>query len=114
MADGTDQSILNIFNHKDKQVYLEQYKYTTLRIRSLIQNLLSEKPESVIILQSDHGMRYNEQPFAKKEDVDRESLYILNAIYMPDKDYEGLKDNMENVDTFKILLPKIQTYKGSK
>lgn len=114
LADGTDQSIANRENYKDKEVYLEQYKYTTLRIRSLIQNLLNETPDSVIILQSDHGMRYRDQPFAKKEDIDRETHYILNAIYMPNGDYEGLEDDMENVDTFKILLPKLQSYESSK
>jgi phosphoglycerol transferase MdoB-like AlkP superfamily enzyme len=114
LADGTDQSIFNIENYKDKQVYLEQYKYTTQRIQSLIQNLLNETPDSVIILQSDHGMRYADQPFAKKEDINRESHYILNAVYMPNGDYDGLKDDMENVDTFKILLTKIQSYESSK
>lgn len=42
--------------------------------------------------------------------VEQESHYILNTIYMPNSDYDRLKNDMENIDTFKILLPKIKSW----
>ncbi|MFZ2890861.1 sulfatase-like hydrolase/transferase [Sulfuricurvum sp.] len=108
LENGEHQVIYNVQNYSDKNVYLEQYIYATNKIHDLIVDIQKKDPDGIIILQSDHGSR--SAYFANKLDVERESHYILNAIYMPNADYEGLKDDMENVDTFKILLPKIEKY----
>ena len=45
------------YNWKDDQYYLEQLQYTTKLLKQMVQNVLDNDPDSIIIVQSDHGAR---------------------------------------------------------
>lgn len=85
-------------NWKDSDVYLGQLKYSNKLILNLVKGILTNDPESVIILLSDHGYR---QPGhllklygMQHENPELEEFYsknILNAFYLGGRklDIEG-------------------------
>ena len=81
--------------------YLDYVVYTNTRIRELINTILEHDPGGVILLLGDHGYR----PAGKS---DPQKLFQnMNAVYMPDKNYNGLYDSVTNVNEFRILLNKL-------
>jgi len=56
--------------------------------------------KKIIIIQGDHGYRYYENaPVHKKFEA-------LNAIYFPNKNYEGMYKKMSHVNTYRFVLNK--------
>lgn len=105
-------------NWKNPSVYLGQLKYVSTKIISLVEEILEKDPNSIIILQSDHGLRlpihlkkwYGEEI----QDEELELFYqrnILNAVYFKGEplDIEGLSGINALVTTlnefFEINLP---------
>ena len=74
------------YNWKDKQYYLDQLIYTTGRMESICRAIIRDDPDSIIILQSDHGQRL----VANVTNLD--STNILNAVYFRGEAIEEIKD----------------------
>lgn len=100
----------------DKVGYLNQLEYANKRITELIPKIISNsKSHPIIIIQSDHGARFNiESIHSNEETLDEEDEKILqrsynnfNAFYFPDKSYEAIYDEMTPVNTFRIIFNKI-------
>ena len=53
---GEKTSLKNMYNWKDPDNYLNQYIYITSEIKKVIE-ILIKKPNTLIIIQSDHGPR---------------------------------------------------------
>lgn len=100
-------------NWKNPAVYLGQLKYVSTKIILLVEEILEKDPDSVIILQSDHGLRlpihlkkwYGEEI----QDEELELFYqrnILNAVYFKGEslDINGLSGINTLVTTFNELL----------
>lgn len=98
---------------KTPAVYLGQLKYVSNKIIELVKEIIEEDPNSVIILQSDHGLRlpihlkkwYGEEI----KDEELELFYqrnILNAVYLKGEpiDINGLSGINTLVITFNTLL----------
>ena len=84
--------------------YLDQYRYVTARIEGIIQAIISENPNCIIIVQSDHGVRWHEdcsQPH-RFEIAPEDETQILNAVYCCGRmlDIEGLTAT----NTMRLLL----------
>ena len=62
-------------DYVNKQYYLDQMIYVTGRIRAICENIISQDPDAIIVLQSDHGMRF--APNMKIVD----QTNVLNAVY---------------------------------
>ena len=64
------------------------------------------KQPPIIILQSDHGVRFGidwEKLENSNEDIIR-AYDNINAFYFPDKRYEKLYDNLTPVNTFRVVF----------
>ena len=89
-------------NWADKKYYLGQYKYITSRLQETIDFILKNNPDSIIIIQSDHGPRGGNKEMAI-EYIDQ--LNIFNAVY-----YKGEAVNIEGqsgLNTLRIVLNQL-------
>jgi hypothetical protein len=83
-----------------QDTYLGYLKYCNLRIMPVIDKILSSSiTPPIILLMSDHGFR----GFAKPADP-KYYFMNLNAIYLPDQNYDAWYDSVSNVNQFRILL----------
>ncbi len=89
------------------KIYLGHLKYTTGLLMGAIENILENDPDSVIILQSDHGVRHHrggEPPHTFiVEETDTRS--ILNTVYFSGQslDIQGLSA----VNTWRLVFNKL-------
>jgi len=91
------------------EVHVRGYRgpavYITRRIEEVIDQVLARsKVPPILILRSDHGsgLRLNMQ---SKEKTDlRERMVILNAYYFPNRDYQGLYQEITPVNSFRVVL----------
>lgn len=93
-------------NHRDKDIYLEQLIFTTQQIETLIDTLLKQYPESeppIIIIQSDHGLRYLHAD-VEKYMPENESYKILNAFLLPNYDYQSVGDDMPPIEILPLVI----------
>ncbi|MEA5015949.1 MAG: sulfatase-like hydrolase/transferase [Candidatus Limiplasma sp.] len=83
-----------------KNAYVDNLRYATNQVMRVIDNLLAIDPDSVIILQSDHGARIDletEGPFSK------EYLPILNAVYYRGETFDQI-EGLSGVNTMRAIL----------
>jgi hypothetical protein len=83
----------------EKMAYLQQTIYVNGIMKRVVDSIFAhaQKP-LVIILQGDHGYRYNDMQQAEKE------FPNLNAFYFYNKNYRLLNDSMSNVNTFRAVF----------
>jgi hypothetical protein len=83
---------------KDYRTHLAIANNVTLKS---VENILDKKPNSIIIVMSDHGFRYLMRHSA--EDTQAEQYANLCAIYFPDGNYESLNDHMTPINVFRAV-----------
>lgn len=80
--------------------YLDYLEYGNTQIRKLVDGIQANTHnKAVIILLSDHGFRGTDDPkyrFLR--------FHNLNALYLPDKQYQHWNDSVSNVNHFRILF----------
>ena len=82
-ADGGRVDAANWTNWTDTRYYLDQYQYITRRLETTVRSIIANDPGAIILLQSDHGLRYHEDSdlphtfWIETDDQHR----ILNALY---------------------------------
>ena len=82
-------------NWKDKSLYLGQFKYTTKKVEELVNTILTKSVQPpIIIVQSDHGVRY----YAKDEHK------IFNAYYLPYGGNQIVDDKIMPGETFRRIF----------
>jgi hypothetical protein len=82
-----------------KNGYINQVKYTNRLIAQLVDSILQyKKRPTAIIIQGDHGFRFN-QP--EKQQMQFDSY---NAFYFSNEKYGQLRDSLTNVNTFRFVL----------
>ena len=79
--------------------YLGQVKYANQLIRQITNCLLEDTArKKIIIFQGDHGYRhYADAPFEMQ-------FASLNALYFYNKNYTGLRKDLSNVNTFRVVI----------
>ncbi len=83
----------------DKKYYLDQLVYVTGRLRKICENITREDPDSIIILQSDHGHRF-------VENVTMLDLTnVLNAVYFRGETIGEIVDK-NALNTWRAVLRK--------
>jgi hypothetical protein len=91
-------------DQSDMWKYLEQLKYTNKILMKIVEHILTNlEHKPVIIIQGDHGFRR----LKDKKEQGAESHSMLNAFYFPDGDYNVLYENISSVNTFRVLLNKL-------
>lgn len=90
-------------NEQFPNAYLEQLQYTDIKIQEIVEKLLDSEPKPIIILQSDHGVRF--QLNEKDEQPLDHSFLNFDAYYFPDIELD--KDEYPvttPVNSFRILF----------
>lgn len=96
---GKINSTANYNNWSDEKFYLGQYKFVMKKMQETITNIIEHDPESIIIVASDHGPRFNpEIPYEKMKNV-------LQAVYFKGEKIEELR-NLSGVNTLRYILEK--------
>ncbi len=94
------------WGEEQKEYYLDQLIYTNKEVKKMIDEILDESENPpVIILQADHGPRntFIDGKFPT-EDMFKEGMRILNAIYIPGQKYDLLYDSITPVNTFRVVF----------
>jgi hypothetical protein len=85
------------------------------RFLTMIDRIRARQPNSVIIIQGDHGCRSDWQSTAgtdlipwkgTREEYIRDYTAVLNTIYFPDGDYSAFYQGITPVNTFRIVFNK--------
>ena len=111
-AEETRYFSLNDGNHwrDEKSKYLEGYKnqlkYINSKLIKLVNELLTNKGNKIIILQSDHGPGSQLNWGSAEKTNMKERLPCFYAVYFPDKDYSALNNRISPVNTFRIIFNK--------
>lgn len=91
-------------NWEDRNIYLNQYKYANKRLIVSLSTIIANDPNSIIILMSDHGIRYHSDCTKKHTFyiTNKDSCRILNAVYIKgeEHDIEGLS----GINTLRYVL----------
>ena len=100
-ADGTIKPREEWYDYdadNEAPFYLEQHAYVTDRLYDVVSSILSNNPDCVLILQSDHNFRFSAVP----ED---EHCRIFNAVYFRGEpiDIEGLS----GPETLRLVLERL-------
>lgn len=113
---GNRINVVDSYNWRNSDAYLGQLKYSNVKIIELVKEIIENDPQSIIILQSDHGYRrplFLEKEFGETiEDMDAEMKYmlsILNAVY-----YKGEKLEIESLSGIDTLRTVISHHFGMK
>jgi len=76
------------------------------KIGSIIHEILRNSPNSVIIIQGDHGPGADFlQEDLINSDIDQK-FSILNSYYFADKEYSMISEDITPVNTFRVILNK--------
>lgn len=87
----------------NKEARISYLKYTNSELLKLIDEIISaSKNEPVIFLIGDHGIR----EIRGKFDTHYQFMN-LNAVLLPDRNYNGLYKGMSNINLFRFLLNKM-------
>ncbi len=96
-------------NWEDKNVYLNQYKYANKRLIVTLSTIIANDPESIIIIMSDHGIRYHDD--CPKQHTfyitNKDSCRIMNAVYI-----KGQKHDIEGLSGVNTLRYILSLYEG--
>ncbi len=96
-------SVENSVNWKEKKYYLGQFKYITQNIMQCLREVITNDPNSIVIVQSDHSARSeNEGIIIEQED----SKEILNAVYYKGELYMKHKD-ISGLNTLRTVLSDV-------
>ena len=102
---------LQIFEETDsnyeesKKAYIQQLKFANKMTMDVIDDiLLDSNRKAIIIIQSDHGERTKIDWMNPTEEMVKQGLNNINAIYFPNR-HEGLVDEeISNVNSFRIIF----------
>lgn len=94
---------LNDVLSMDKKAYIQYLLYANKKLLDLVDFIRSHSKEPpVIILMSDHGFRQLDPS------VDKKYLFMnLNAVYLPDSNYNGFYNGMSAVNEFRVVINTI-------
>lgn len=97
---GDSVQAANYNNWDDDKYYLGQYIFIMKEIKAVVENILTNDPGCVIIIESDHGPRFKEEmPFEDK-------INILNAVYFMGEDISEI-DGKSGVNTLRTILSRL-------
>lgn len=82
--------------------YLAQLQYTDMRIQDSVEKLLENEPKPIIIIQSDHGFRFQ---IDENDDPNKHGFLNFAAYYFPDEELnEDEYSVITPANTFRILF----------
>ncbi len=91
---------LNDQHDRKKELYLSYVKYTNSFIHSLVNRLVSDDPNAILVVMSDHGYR-DFKDMAPNVPFNFDNIC---AVRFPDKDYIAMKEKWSSVNFFRYLF----------
>ncbi len=91
-------------NWQDKEIYLGQYKFLYKRLIASVSTIIANDPDSIIIIMSDHGVRYHNK---KMRITDKESVRVFNAVYI-----KGEKHDIEGLSAINTMRYVLSLFEG--
>lgn len=91
----------------DKNSYISYLKFTNKKLLELIDQIQTNNSRpAIILLMGDHGFREEEGSEENKnpEYTNKYQFFNLNAIFLPDQNYNGFYSGMSNVNQFRVIL----------
>ncbi len=92
------------FNWTDKNIYLGQLQYVNTLIERAVDNILSQDPDSIILLMSDHGAR-NHGQYGNSDVTDDLASNILMAVYFRGQNADWIQ-GLSGVNVLRTLCNK--------
>lgn len=86
--------------------YIYQLNSLNNLLMETITKLRQNDPGAIIIVQGDHGPGSRLVWSSAEETNHKERSSILNAIYLPNQDYDDFYDSMTSVNTFRFIFNK--------
>ncbi len=110
-SSGKENAVRDMYAYNGLEQTVKKYvayiKYSNGRVKEYINMILAGTGgNAVIILQGDHGYREFSDRFP-----DEVRHGILNAVYLPNKNYNGMNDTMTPIHTFKLILENQFNYR---
>lgn len=103
---GRSVSFSGYNNWEDNRYYLGQFKYVTKQIIIILENILRNDPDSIVILQSDHGARASSsEQFMEKFPLDVMNN-PLNAVYYQGESIDEIR-GLSSVNTMRVILSRL-------
>lgn len=95
----------------NKNLYKNQLIFLNKKVEKTIEELLSKDPESIIILQGDHGPCYSDAKYFdqggignSKNSLIKERMSILNAYHFPAGNQPELTSDITPINSFRVIL----------
>lgn len=107
-AQGNPISGADRVNYVNTNIYLGQLQYGNQLILEIVGEIIESDPESVIIIQSDHGFRWPNAGLKKFDDWETEDYYmrnILNCVYFQGKELDIEKKS--GINTLRLVLNEL-------
>ena len=98
---GESVNPINQRNYENPQFYLGQLRFITSQIKETVEFLMENDPDSVIILMSDHGARFNIE-----NNEEYYMLNILNAVYFRGEEIEEI-DGLSGANTLITIFNRL-------
>ncbi len=103
-SNGIENNLKDLYTSTDFErsvyFYTEYLKYGNKKIKEIINSIFEKFGQNVIIIiQGDHGYREFAKRFPKKI-----GFSIMNAVYLPGKNYTNFNDTISPINTFKLVL----------
>ena len=91
-------------NWENTGVYLGQYKFISKHMTATISTIIENDPDSIIIIMSDHGVRYHADcnKMHTFYITDKDSCRIMNAVYIKGEQYDI--EGLSAINTLRFVL----------
>lgn len=88
----------NSSKENDNNAYLNEYLYIENRTKILIDTIIQNDPDSVIVIQSDHGFRYTDTPEMGHN--------IFNTVYFGGESFDSI-EGLSGVNTLRKIVARV-------
>lgn len=104
-SDGTLISDTENFELQNETAYLSQLEFTNSKVLDVVKKLLAKEPQPIIVVQSDHGFRFNHDEITSDDYASIErSFSNFSAYYFPDNTLTNNNQVHTSVNSFRILF----------
>lgn len=97
-------------NWKTEKIYLGQYSFISKHLIATVSTITANDPNSIIIIMSDHGIRYHGDAYPQNHRFyvsDKDSLRVMNAVYV-----KGMKIDITGLSAINTLRYILSLYEG--
>ena len=96
---------MNLNYEESNEAYIQQLKFANKMSIKVIDEILSDSDrDSIIIIQSDHGERTKINWTNPTEEMIKQGLNNINAIYFPNRHEDLVYEDISNVNSFRIIF----------